>query len=128
MAAGNWMPELISMAGGNNRFGTAGEHSPWMTWDELVAADPEVIIVSPCGFDIARTEREMPILTRHPRWQTLKAVTNRRVYLADGNQFFNRPGPRLLESLQILAEIIHPEQFDFGHMSDDNSHCILAPD
>jgi iron complex transport system substrate-binding protein len=115
MAAGNWMPELIALAGGRNLFGEAGKHSPWMTWDDLAAADPEVILVLPCGFDLARNRSESALLARDPRWQRLSAVRKGRVYLTDGNQYFNRPGPRLVESLEILAEILHPQAFDFGH-------------
>ena len=111
MAAGNWTPELVEMAGGRNLFGEAGRHSPWMTWDELVAGDPDVIIAMPCGFDLERTSREMYWLTGHPRWRELRAVRSGRVYLADGNQYFNRPGPRVAESLEILAEILWPERF-----------------
>ncbi|HMZ23015.1 MAG TPA: ABC transporter substrate-binding protein, partial [Blastocatellia bacterium] len=115
MAGGNWMPELIEMAGGVNLFGEAGKHSPWMTWEELVAADPDVIFIAPCGFDIARTIDETPALTGKPEWQSLQAVRTGRVVVADGNQYFNRPGPRLTESLEILAEVLHPGLFDFGH-------------
>ncbi len=115
MSAGNWMPELAAMAGGDNLFGRAGEHSPWMKFEELAAADPEVIMISPCGFDIARTLIELPALTRDPRWSKLRAARERRVFIADGNQYFNRPGPRLVESLEILAELLHPEAFNFGH-------------
>ncbi|MGH7782157.1 MAG: cobalamin-binding protein [Candidatus Binataceae bacterium] len=115
MAAGNWMPELAAMAGGANLFGRAGEHSPWMKFDELAGADPEVIMISPCGFDIVRTLTEFPALTRDPRWSKLRAVRERRVFIADGNQYFNRPGPRIVESFEILAELLHPEAFNFGH-------------
>jgi iron complex transport system substrate-binding protein len=115
MAAGNWMPELVAMAGGINLFGVAGQHAPWMTWEELQAKDPEIILVSPCGFDMARSRNEMPILQQKPGWAHLQAVRNHRVYLMDGNQYFNRPGPRLVESLEILAEILHPKDFCFGH-------------
>jgi iron complex transport system substrate-binding protein len=115
MAAGNWSPELVEMAGGVNLFGEAGKHSPWMRWDEMIAADPDVIFISPCGFDIARTMEEMDLLTGKPEWRELKAVKENRVFVADGNQYFNRPGPRLVESLEILAELLHPELFNFGH-------------
>jgi iron complex transport system substrate-binding protein len=115
MAAGNWTPELVEMAGGVNLFGEAGKHSPWMSWEELVAADPDVILISPCGFDIARTMEETDLLTGKPEWGELKAVKENRVLVADGNQYFNRPGPRLAESLEILAESLHPKLFHFGH-------------
>jgi len=111
MSAGNWMPELVEMAGGVDLLGEPGKHSGYLTWTELVKADPEVIIVAPCGFDLARTEQQMYWLTDRPEWSKLRAVRNGRVYLGDGNQYFNRPGPRLLETLQILSEILHPEAF-----------------
>jgi iron complex transport system substrate-binding protein len=115
MAAGNWMPELVEMAGGVNLFGEAGKHAPSLTWEELCRRDPEVIVGLPCGWDIDRTRREMPVLTGKVEWPGLRAVRGGRVYLTDGNQFFNRPGPRLVESLEILAEVLHPETFSFGH-------------
>lgn len=115
MAAGNWVPELVELAGGKNLLGAAGKHSPWMTWDDLVAVDPDVIAVMPCGFDIEKTREEMPALTEHPEWSALKAVQSGRVFLTDGNQYFNRPGPRLVESAEILAEILHPDLLDFHH-------------
>jgi iron complex transport system substrate-binding protein len=107
MAAGNWTPELIQMAGGANLFGEAGKHSPWMTWEALVAAEPDVIVVAPCGFDLARTQQEIYWMTERPGWNHLRAVQTGRVYLADGNQYFNRPGPRVVETLQILVEMLH---------------------
>jgi iron complex transport system substrate-binding protein len=111
MAGGNWVPELIEMAGGENLFGEAGHHSSWMEWDQIVAADPDVLVALPCGFDLARTQQEMHWLTERPEWPMLTAVRQNRVFLCDGNQYMNRPGPRLAESLQIFAEILHPELF-----------------
>src|SRR3954453_2643435 len=102
MAAGNWTPELIEMAGGINLFGEAGEHSPWMSWKDLLAAEPDVIIVAPCGFDLTRTQQELYWLTERPEFERLRS----RSYLADGNQYFNRPGPRVVETLEILTEIL----------------------
>lgn len=115
MSAGNWVPELVELSGGTNLFGEAGKHSPWMTWEQLADSDPDVIAVMPCGFDIERTRRELPPLLNQPGWNDLSAVRQNRVFLVDGNQFFNRPGPRLVESAEILAEILHPGDFDFGH-------------
>lgn len=111
MAAGNWVPELIDLAAAENLFGQAGLHSPWMNWDELMAADPDLILVTPCGYDLPRTRQEMYWLTNRSDWPKLRAVRAGEVYLADGNQFMNRPGPRIVESLQILAEILHPAMF-----------------
>lgn len=118
MSGGNWMPELIEMAGGDNLFGEAGRHSPWMTWNELREADPDIILVLPCGFDIKRTVEEMPLMQRREGWAQLSAVLGGRVIVADGNRYFNRPGPRLVESLEILAEVQHPEHFAYGHEND----------
>lgn len=115
MAAGNWVPELVEMAGGINLFGRAGEHSPWLFWDDLWASDPDVIAVMPCGYDIAKSLDELPTLSNCPGWDNLRAVREGRVFITDGNQYFNRPGPRLAESLEILAEILHPQIFNFGH-------------
>ncbi|MGH7127794.1 MAG: cobalamin-binding protein, partial [Planctomycetaceae bacterium] len=115
MAAGNWVPELVEIAGGTNLFGEAGRHSPWMTWEQVVERDPEVLVIMPCGFDIPRTRAEMPSLLRQPGWQSLSAVRGDRVFLADGNQYFNRPGPRLAESAEILAELLHPDRCRFDH-------------
>ncbi len=111
MAGGNWVPELIQMANGRNLFGIAGQHAPWMTWEQLVEANPDAIVVLPCGFDIPRTRSEMHWLTEREGWCELSAVQARNVFLCDGNQFMNRPGPRLVESLQIFAEILHPNMF-----------------
>jgi len=118
MAGGNWMPELVTMAGGQNLFGEAGKHSPWMEFEALSQAAPDVVVVSPCGFDLARTREEMTPLTDRPDWQRLDAVANGRVYLTDGHHFFNRPGPRLVESLEILAELLHPERSTPRHRGD----------
>jgi len=115
MAAGNWMPTLVELAGGSNLFGTAGKHSPWMTFDELCARDPDIIVILPCGYDVARACQDLPYLTERPRWAELRAVKAGRVFVADGNQYFNRPGPRVVESLEILAELIHPELFPPRH-------------
>jgi iron complex transport system substrate-binding protein len=110
MAAGNWTPELIEMSGAINLFGEAGKHSPWMAWEELKSSDPDVLLIAPCGFDLARTEMEMYWLTDRPDWGELRAVREDRVYLADGNQFFNRPGPRVVETLGIITQILRCDQ------------------
>jgi iron complex transport system substrate-binding protein len=115
MPAGNWVPDLIALAGGEDLLGAAGRHSPRLPFETLVEADPDVILVFPCGFDIPRTLRELPALTRRADWPPLRAVRESRVFVADGNQYLNRPGPRIVESLEILAEILHPEALHFGH-------------
>jgi iron complex transport system substrate-binding protein len=115
MSAGNWVPELIDLAHGQNLLGEAGKHSPWMKWEELTEADPDILVILACGFDIARTQREMHWLTNRQDWRSLRAVQRQQVFLCDGNQFFNRPGPRIVESLEILAEILHPDLFPPKH-------------
>lgn len=115
MVAGNWVPEIVSAAGGENLFGVTGTHSPYLSWEDLIDAEPDVIIAMPCGFDLSRTQTEMAPLMALPDWPRLSAVQSGAVYITDGNQFFNRPGPRIIESAEILAEILHPEHFKFGH-------------
>lgn len=115
MTAGNWIPELVEVAGGKSVGAEPGQHSPWFDWNQLVAADPEVLVLMPCGWGIPRVRAELPSLTSDSRWSRLSAVRAGRVFLTDGHQFFNRPGPRLLESAQILAEIFHPAACAFGH-------------
>ncbi|HKD76831.1 MAG TPA: cobalamin-binding protein [Ktedonobacterales bacterium] len=107
MGAGNWMPELVTLAGGDPVFGEIGQHSPWLSWDELLAADPDVLVLAPCGYDLPRTLEDVPLLRVHPAWQSLTAVRNGQVYAADGNAFFNRSGPRLVESAEILSAIFY---------------------
>ena len=116
MAAGNWVPQLIRVAGGKNLFGEAGKHSPWMKYNDLVEQDPEIIIVMPCGYDIKKSLIEIKTLESKKEWGSLKAVRNRNVYITDGNQFFNRPGPRIIESLEILLEIIHSDFSESKHI------------
>lgn len=115
MAAGNWMPELVEMAGGENLFGEAGSHTPALDWQSVVAADPEVLFVAPCGLDLDEVRAGCRALQTLPGFAGLRAARDGRVVLADGKAYFNRPGPRLADSLEILAEVLHPEAFDFGH-------------
>lgn len=115
MASGNWIPELVELAGGQTLFGVVGKHSPYLEWDALVEADPEVIVIMPCGFDLDRTHQETLHLKHRPEWSSLHAVRTGQVFITDGNAYFNRPGPRLVDSLEILAEILHPDIFDFGY-------------
>jgi iron complex transport system substrate-binding protein len=110
MSAGNWVPELVELAGGIACVGTAGAHSDWMNWKDLAAADPDIIVVMPCGYDLAQTRQAtQELAATQPGWAQLSAVQNAQVYLADGNQYFNRPGPRLVESWEILVEIIQQQ-------------------
>lgn len=110
MAAGNWVPELVFPAGGIPMLANSGQHSPWISWNDLVKADPEVIVLMPCGYDLETSLRESKVLMENPHWLLLRAVKTGRVYVADGNQYFNRPGPRLADSVELLAEMLHPER------------------
>lgn len=115
MTAANWIPELVTSAGGQSLFSVTGKPSPRLTWETLVATNPDVIIFMPCGFDLNRTRQEAMLLIQHPEWQNLHSVQTGRVYVTDGNSYFNRPGPRLVDSQEILAEILHPEIFEYGY-------------
>ncbi len=115
MVGANWIPELIEIAGGETLLSVKGEHSPYLFWESLIDVDPEIIVIMPCGFNLERTAQESKILLKHPAWKTLTAVKNRQVFITDGNAYFNRPGPRLVDSAEILAEIFHPELFNFGY-------------
>ena len=110
MGAGNWTPELVDNAGGQAVFGEVGLHSPWLTWDDLRREDPDVLILSPCGFSLERTMQDVSLLRQHFEWSKLSAVQNGRVYAIDGNQYLNRSGPRLVESAKLLARVIWGEQ------------------
>ncbi|MDR3696169.1 cobalamin-binding protein [Mucilaginibacter sp.] len=115
MISGNWVPELVTIAGGAPVLAEAGKHSPYINWEDLKSQDPDILIIVPCGFAIERTLKEIHLLLQQPGFSELKAVKNNRVYIADGNQYFNRPGPRIVDSIEILAEIINPRQFVFGY-------------
>lgn len=115
MAAGNWVPELVTLAGGRPLLSHLGQQSAWITWNDLVKADPEVIVLMPCGYSLDQTIREAAPLVNHRDWPLLRAVKTGRVYAVDGNQYFNRPGPRLVDSVEILAELLHPDLVPIKH-------------
>jgi iron complex transport system substrate-binding protein len=106
---GHWNPELVELAGGIEGIGRAGKPSRKMCWQEVLEWRPEVLFIACCGFSIARTLQDMPILERQPGWETLPCVQNARVYIADGSAYFSRPGPRLVDSLEMLAHALHPD-------------------
>ena len=118
MGAGNWTPELVAYAGGENIFGEIGQHTPWLTWEELQAANPDVIVLSPCGYTLERAMQDVPLLQNHSAWADLQAVQNGKVYAIDGNQYLNRSGPRLVESAELLARVIWGERLPI--VVDDN--------
>lgn len=115
MIAGNWVPEMVRIAGGEPVLAEAGSHSPTLAAETALAADAEVLLFMPCGFDLARALGDARTLVETPEWRETRAVRAGAVFVADGNRYFNRPGPRLIDSIEILAEILHPAQFAFGH-------------
>lgn len=115
---GHWVPEMVTIAGGHDALGHAGEPSFVIAWEAVAAAQPDVIIVMPCGFDVSRIRLEMSLLTSRPGWETLRAVRANAVYLTDASSYFSRPGPRIVDGVEILASILHPERWS----------CTLRPD
>ena len=111
MIGGMWMPELVTLAGGTSLVTEPGQHAPTLTRSELAEIDPDVVLIKPCGFDLARTSEDLALLRVNLPWEHWRTVRAGRVYVADGNAFFNRPGPRLVESLEILAACVHPDAF-----------------
>jgi iron complex transport system substrate-binding protein len=115
MAAGNWVPEMVELAGGHDVLDQAGHPSGWLEWNKLAQLDPDMIVLMPCGFGLERTRLEAKALEERPEWRKLRAVKSKNVFVVDGNHYFNRPGPRVVESIEILAEILQPKFFSFGH-------------
>ncbi|HPG89718.1 MAG TPA: cobalamin-binding protein [Hyphomicrobium sp.] len=125
MSGGHWMPELIAMAGGVDLLGTSGTTSPWISVADVVAVDPDVILVAPCGYDLEKTRAEMAVLDGNPDWRALRAVREGRVFIADGNAYFNRPGPRLVDSAEIIFDVLHTRLAGYGHLGTSVvRHCI----
>jgi len=111
MCGGHWVPEMVDLAGGSNSFGDKDTGTLKLDWDEVVASQPEVIIMMQCGFDVKRALEDMPIMTAKDGWASLPAVKNNRVYVIDAGAYTSRSGPRLVTGLEIMAEMIHPEIF-----------------
>jgi iron complex transport system substrate-binding protein len=108
-SCGHWNPELVRMAGGVDPFGHEGEPARTIRWNDVEACQPEVIFIACCGFDVARTLDDLPALASMAGWRGLPAIRDGRVYVSDGSQYFSRPGPRVIDSLEILAHAIDPE-------------------
>lgn len=107
-SCGHWSPELVALAGGDEAIGRPGERSRTLAWDEVVAAQPDVLVIACCGYTADRTREDLPILERQPGWADLPCVRSGRVHVVDGSAYFSRPGPRLVDSLEILAGLLHP--------------------
>jgi len=111
IVSGNWVPEMIEIAGGTNIIGKHSRHSPKILLKDILKEDPDKIIITPCGFKIYQTINDIDLLIKKPEWKNLKAVKNNEVYIVDGNSYFNRPSQRIVDTLEILASVIHPKLF-----------------
>ena len=118
MVAGHWMSDMIQAAGGQDGLGDASRGARAIDWQEVVRYDPEVILVIPCGYDLGRVQREMPLLEAKPKWRDLAAIRNGRLHPLSGERFHNS-GPRLIEGLELLASLLHPEKFPPSGRSPD---------
>lgn len=105
-SSGHWSPEIISLAGGNECIGQPGKPSQRIDWQDILSADPDVLLVSCCGYDLARNAKEMELLKEFPGYWDLKCVQSGRIYPVDGNSYFSRPGPRLIDTLELVRNII----------------------
>ena len=114
-AMGNWGPELVTLAGGRSVLGQAAARSTTTPWDAVLGADADVLVVAPCGFSLERTRRELPALAARPGFRDLRAAKAGRVFAVDGNRYFNRAGPSLFETPEVLAEMLHPDVFEARH-------------
>ncbi len=111
MVGGHWVPEMVAASGGRDMLGQSGQASVYVNWEQVVEAAPDVLVLMPCGNDLAHTVAESEKLRELPRLDAIPAVRNEQVYAVDGSSYFNRPGPRLVAGIEILAEILHPEIF-----------------
>ena len=111
LSGGHWVVEMVELAGGISVFGDKTQSSMRLDWDEIVASQPEVILLMPCGFDLDRAREDIPTLTSLRGWDSLPAVQKGRAYVLDASAYTSRLGPRLITGLEIMAELIHPELF-----------------
>lgn len=124
--AGHWVPEMVELAGGVDVLGTKAVPSVTVAWEAVQAARPEVLILMPCGFEIPRTQKELACLTERPGFRDLPAVRAGRVWAVNGHAYYNRSGPRLVDGLEYLAQIIHPELFTWTAPLEAALHLDLA--
>ncbi len=115
MSGGHWAPELVTLAGGEPVLGNPGANSIAITWDAIAAADPDAILVAPCGYDLAATMRAVDELDAQPAWRALRAVRDGRAYAVDGNAYLNRPGPRLIDTAELFATALFNEPYGAAH-------------
>lgn len=116
--SGHWMPELVEFAGGRDELGRKGQDSVRLSWNEVHAWAPEVLILTPCGYHLKQALAQARLLTSYPGWGNLLAVQRNQVYAVDANSYFARPGPRVVDGLELLAHLIHPELFAWSGSPD----------
>jgi iron complex transport system substrate-binding protein len=125
-ASGHWVPEMVEVAGGVEGLGSAGHDSRKIPWESVIAFDPEVLVLMPCGFDVQRAVADLPLLSRRAGWSSMAAVRRGAVFATNGSAYYSRPGPRLVDGLELLAKMIHPEAFP-GGLPPDRAVHLGAP-
>ncbi len=111
MTSGHWIPEMVELAGGRDELGSRGKPARKSNWEKIALFDPDKVLLMPCGFDLPRCVSEEKYLERRPEWRGLRAVKAGEVYALDGNSYYSRSGPRLVDGLEIMAKVLHPELF-----------------
>jgi len=124
MNAGHWIPEMVWIAGGEEGLSEVGKPSVRIAWEKVYRYDPQILLLMPCGFSTAQTVQRAKGLVRLPGWRTLTAVRMKRVYGLDGSSYYNRPGPRLVDGLEIMAKLIHPEVFKTSRFKKESVQCL----
>ncbi len=124
MIAGHWVPEMVQAAGGKMLVSKKGERSKEVSWSKILNLNPDVLIIAPCGFDIERTKEELDLITKRKGFKNLKAFKNKKIFLVNGDLYLTRPGPKLIDGIEIIAEILYPKKFKRKY--DINSYQILS--
>lgn len=124
MIAGHWVPEMVETSGGKMLVSKKGEKSKKISWDEILNLNPDILIIAPCGFDIKRTKKELDLIRNKKGFKNLKAVRNKKVFLVNGDLYLTRPGPKLVEGIEIIAQILYPQEFKRKY--DTNSYQVLS--
>jgi iron complex transport system substrate-binding protein len=110
-ASGHWVPEMVEIAGGADALGVAGQDSRKIPWDRVLSFDPEVLVLMPCGFEAERALADLPLLAKNRGWRSISAVRRGTVFATNASAYYSRPGPRLVDGLELMAKLVHPETF-----------------
>jgi iron complex transport system substrate-binding protein len=125
--SGHWGPELVEIAGGQDPLGRKHSRSLQIAWEQVLDAEPDIIVLALCGYKVARARAEFELLRHFPRFDSLPAARNGAIYLVDASAYFARPGPRIVDSLELLAGILHPHLFpEFAPGTFDDGRVALA--